>query len=530
MAGLVPNALRDELISSFREAVGLQYGCVPFAHQREVFAASDGLLLEDTPDPDGLSLMIPSLAVLPNDLVEDEVVINGFPWAIVRRGTCTRPNGRAKILADLGSFKIGKSFGAALWASGFAAVPGARVSLVGHEYDMCEPEFNYLVEFLLSERGMNLKATSLQNRPRDGKMWMDLPNGARYEAKSWERKDSLKGKEIDAYLYCEAYQLPGIECFTDFSQNLRVRQGYAYFATTPDRPWVKILHEAGHGANPETLDWHCTCSVGAEVNPYSFDQKAKDRDKTLMTREKFAIHYEGRMGDFVGKVYPYQVGEKEFNAGTHPDLFRAGVTSPLTLSIPQHWDVVGGADTGTFYSSVCVAFDPDGNAFVIGEYPNYTYVGQKPDRDESVTIPGWAREVSRGFQRHGGRLGLWADPNTQFKGELLNYGITLLPQRVPVETRTEIAREYFQHNRIFLAPWLKVLPFELENAEWPAEASATGSFKRVKDRDHTLDCLEHILARRPYGRTVNDVKAPSWAESQGWKRKSRTGNTHLGAQ
>src|SRR3990167_11379644 len=98
---------------------------------------------------------------------------------------------------------------------------------------------------------MGLKADSLQNRPRDGKMWMDLANGCRFEARSWERKDTLKGKEIDLYLYCEAYQLPGLECFTDFSQNLRARDGYAVFATTPDRPWVKELHDRSHSGEEE---------------------------------------------------------------------------------------------------------------------------------------------------------------------------------------------------------------------------------------------------------------------------------------
>lgn len=510
MAGQVPNQLRDELVTGFREAICERLEVTPFLHQREVWAASDGLML-DRRDPSGTTLVR-----------EGE--------EITRWTTLPRPNGRAKVLADLGSFKIGKSFGTAMWASGFAAVPGARVSFIGHEYDMCEPEFNYLVDFLLSERGMGLKYNALQNRPRDGKMWLDLRNGARYEAKSWERKDSLKGKEIDAYVYCEAYQLPGIECYTDFSQNLRARQGYAYFPTTPDRPWVKILHELGHGASLEHLDWHCTCSVGAEVNPFTFDQKAKDRDKTLMTREKFAIHYEGRMGDFVGKVFPYQVGEKQFNAETHPHLFRGGVTSPGTLVIPSNWDIVGGADTGSFYSALMVAFDPEGNAYVLDEFPNYSYVGQRPDRDESVTIPSWAGRVGRSFGARGGRLGLWADPNSQFKYELLNYGITLMPQKAPVETRTEVTREYFQHGRIFLAPWLRILPFELENASWPAEASSTGAFKRVKDRDHTLDPLEHILVQRPYGKSLRGAGSRTWAETQGWRKAKSTGNVHLGAQ
>lgn len=514
MAGQVPNELRDELITAFREAVARKRGITPFLHQREVWAAGDGLIL------DGLC----------EESEEGAVPVFGTDKEIYWVKTLLRPNGRARVLADLGSFKIGKSFGAALWASGFAAVPGARVSLVGHEYDMCEPEFTYLCEFLLSDSGMGLKYSALQNRPRDGKMWLDLENGSRYEAKSWERKDSLKGKEIDAYVYCEAYQLPGIECYTDFSQNLRVRKGYAYFATTPDKPWVKLLHEYGHGASPDHLDWHCTCSVGADANPFSFDQKAKDRDKALMTREKFAIHYEGRMGDFVGKVYPYQVGEKAFNASTHPFLFKNGMTSRENLQIPPDWEIVGGADTGTYYSSVMVAFDPEGYAFVIDEFPNYLYVGQKADRDESITIPGWAMKVQREFVKRGGRPGLWADPNSQFKGELTNYGITLLPQKVPVETRTEITREYFQHSRIFLAPWLRVLPFELENAEWPEEVSLSGAFKRVKQRDHTLDGLEHILARRPYGRTVRDITPQTWAESQGWKKKMLSGNIHLGGQ
>src|SRR5687768_14345716 len=278
MAALIPNDLRDQLITAFRERVCEKMEVAPFLHQREVWLASDGLELTGEEDPNGVTIRL-----------EDGRVVTGRVQP--------REAGRARFLADLGAFKIGKSYGAALWASGFAAVPGARVSLVGIEYDLCEPEFSYLVEFLLSERGMGLKADSLQNRPRDGKMFMDLPNGARYEARSWERKDSLKGKENDAYVYCEAYQLPGIECFTSFSQNLRARRGYAYFATTPDRPWIKQLHELGHGGDPE---WHCTCGIGAEVNPYTFDARAKERDKTLMTKEKYAIHYEGQLGDFVG--------------------------------------------------------------------------------------------------------------------------------------------------------------------------------------------------------------------------------------
>lgn len=392
---------------------------------------------------------------------------------------------------------------------------------------MCAPEFTYICEFLLSETGLNLKPKHFTNRPRQGDMFLEMPNGAVFECRSWERKDSLKGKENDAYVYCEAYQLPGIECFTSFSQNLRARRGYAYFATTPDRPWIKLLHELGHGADPE---WHCTCSVGAEANPYTFDAKAKARDVTLMTREKYEIHYNGQLGDFVGRVFNYSRGERTFDHHTHPVLFGGADSSDRrNLVIPDGWEIVGGADTGTYYSGVLVAFSPDGEAFVIDEFPNYRYVAGTPERNEQLSIPQWGREVAERTFQIGGRPNFWADPNSQFKGELRNYGINLLPARVPVETRTEILREYFEHKRIWLAPWLEVLPFELENASWPEEASATGKFQRVKDRDHTLDPVEHIVGRRPFGRVLASAQLKgSWALGMGMRKLGGAKNVHLG--
>lgn len=505
---LISNDIRDSMITAFREAICLKMDVVPFVHQRKWWAASDGLMLLDIPDPEGQLVRLPS-----GDIER---------WMVV-----PRPAGcRARYISDLGAFKVGKSFGAAMWASGFGIIPSRRISLVGQEYDICEPEFSYIAEFLLSERGMGMKKTSYVNRPRSGDMFLELENGTRYEARSWERKDSLKGKEIDAYIYCEAYQLPGIECFTGFSQNLRARRGYGIFATTPDRPWVKELHKLGHGADPE---WECVCDVDAESNPFTFDAKAKERDRSLMTREKYAIHYEGKLGDFVGRVYPYSKGHNQFSAGSHPFLFKGGQTDPQHLTIPEGWEVLGGADTGTYYTGILVAFSPQGDAFVLDEFPNYRYVGGLADRDEDVTIPGWAGVVRQRTEALGARAAFWADANSQFKTELRNYGLTLLPDRAMRETRTEISREYFQHGRVWLAPWLSVLPFEIENACWPEEASLSGRFERIKDRDHTLDCLEHVLSRRPRGKPFREKETGlTWAESQGLKRRNQTGNFHLG--
>lgn len=517
MAGKIPNPIRDAVITAYRNQVATKMGVTPFTHQAEWWAASDGLTLTSTPDPDGMKVMLPD-------------------QTITSLKTIPRVGGRARVLADLGAFKVGKSFGSALWVSGFAMVPNARVQLIGLEYDICEPEFNYLVEFLLSEAGMGINAESLQNRPRDGRMWMDLPNGARYEAKSWERKDTLKGKEIDCYLYCEAYMLPGLNCYTDFSQNLRARDGYAVFPTTPDRPWVKEIHDRAHSGDDRFKEWHCTCGVAAESNSYTFDQDAKERDRDLMTREKFAIHYEGQLGDFVGRVYGYQKGQRTFNHLSHPQLFNGG-GDRANLVVPDGWDVVGGADTGTFTSGVLVMFSPEGEAFIIDEFPNYRYVSGTIELNDQLTIPNWCQMVYHaGKSARMGAVCLWADKNTQFKREFNNqtdYSILLESNLTPLEARTEISREYFQHDKVWLAPWLTVLPFELENARWPEEATAAGKFARVKDRDHTLDGLEHVLSKRPRGKGLNHKNDNrTWAESY-YNRsfKSTTPrDAHLGAQ
>ena len=140
-------------------------------------------------------------------------------------------------------------------------------------------------------------------------MWITLDTGTHFEVKSYRasrKSETLKGKTRDCYIFTEAYQLPGLQVYSHVSQNLRQRNGFAAFATTPDRAWVSELHEKGHGVDPY---WHCTCEVDANVNPFTFDQSARDRDDPdkggLMTRERFAIAWGGKVGYHIGSVYDY---------------------------------------------------------------------------------------------------------------------------------------------------------------------------------------------------------------------------------
>lgn len=180
----------------------------------------------------------------------------------------------------------------------------------------------------------------------------------------------------------------------------------------------------------------------------------------------------------------------------------------LRRPLPDGWSLLVGVDTGTYMSAVFSVFPPDSaDAFVVEEFPNYHYVGGVIDL-LGDSIPEWARRVHKAYNAYKPRettVKAWADQNSQFKTELRHYGFHLMSNLRKLELRVEITREYLNTSkRVYFAPWLQVLPHELENAKWPDETSSAGRLERVKVNDHTLDCLEHVLSRRP----VNPATVP----------------------
>jgi hypothetical protein len=143
----VPVVLRDRLMTDFRAYLCKKTNFIPFEHQAAWWATTDGYELT-------------GLDAQPGD---QAVAVRLPDGSTVSRLLRPRSRGRARVVAELGAYKSGKSAGAGIWAAAFAAVPNARVYLVGNEYDMCVPEFEYLLEALCSERGLNQGYRSLQN-------------------------------------------------------------------------------------------------------------------------------------------------------------------------------------------------------------------------------------------------------------------------------------------------------------------------------------------------------------------------------
>lgn len=209
--------------------------------------------------------------------------------------------------------------------------------------------------------------------------------------------------------------------------------------------------------------------------------------------------------------------------------------------LPDDWAVIVGMDTGTYMSALFVGVPPGDEAYILclAEVPNYRYVAHEIEL-LGYSIPEWARMVMaihRHLQPRKERCFAWADPNTQFRTELKHYGIDLHANHRKLELRVEITREYAQSvgptgvDRLLMAPWLDILPYEMEHAKWPDGTTGAGKFERIKEHDHTLDCLEHSCSRRPRSKDILRPKRMSFKErylvEHGLKRPAG-GDPHLG--
>jgi len=170
------------------------------------------------------------------------------------------------------------------------------------------------------------------------------------------------------------------------------------------------------------------------------------------------------------------------------------------LRIPKSWEILAGADTGTYLGGAICAIDPDYELYVLEEFPNYHYTGDGTIELTGMTVSEWLLWFRSRMHRWTGqsRNFAWADANTPFKTEVIK-GFRFKMNRKPLELRTEITREYTRSGRLHLMPWLKVIPYEMEEAEWPEhESVGSGKMQRLKKKDHCLDGVEHVASRRPH--------------------------------
>lgn len=170
------------------------------------------------------------------------------------------------------------------------------------------------------------------------------------------------------------------------------------------------------------------------------------------------------------------------------------------LRIPRSYEIIAGADTGTYMSGLIAAISPEFDLYCLEEFPNYHYVGDGTIELTGMTVSEWMKGFAARLKywTRARKFSAWVDANTTFKTEV-GHGLSFRMNKKPLELRTEITREYVRNGRVHLMPWLTVLPYEMEKASFPdRESVGTGRLQRLKHHDHTLDGLEHICSRRPH--------------------------------
>jgi hypothetical protein len=182
-----------------------------------------------------------------------------------------------------------------------------------------------------------------------------------------------------------------------------------------------------------------------------------------------------------------------------------------SLKIPRSWEIIAGADTGTYLGGLIAAIDPNFELYALEEFPNYRYTGDGTIEEIGITVGEWIKKFAKRLQywTKKRKTFAWVDANTTFKSEI-THGFRFKMNKKDLELRTEITREYLRNGRIHLMPWLDILPYEMEEASFPEQETPGGRFRRIKRKDHILDGLEHICSRRPH---------PKYEESQA-RRKS----------
>jgi len=205
------------------------------------------------------------------------------------------------------------------------------------------------------------------------------------------------------------------------------------------------------------------------------------------------------------------------------------------IRIPRDWEIVGGADTGTFMGGCIAAIDPNYELYVLEEFPNYRYTGDGSIELIGMTVGEWFKAFGTAmrFWTKQAKNYAWVDANTTFKTEV-SHGLRFKMNKKDLELRTEITREYNRNGRIHLMPWLSVIPYELEEAHFPeTESAGTGKYRRLKEKDHCLDGLEHICSRRPHPDFENSTKREKTGiakliEDNTRQDHVRQGDPHLG--
>ena len=213
----------------------------------------------------------------------------------------------ARIRLIAGGERAGKSRSAAMELVG-RFLHGRLFWLVGPDYDLCRPEFSYLVEALGA-----LDAIETLAAPTGQSSRMTLRNGATIATRTGQRALRLAGQAPDGILGCEAAQL-SYDAFLRLSGRLAERRGWMWLSGTFEgsRGWYAEKYRAWQADNPDDA---ASFSIPSWANQALFPGGRKDPEI-----ERLALAYPA---DLFGERFggapcpPMSLVFREFHPAAH---------------------------------------------------------------------------------------------------------------------------------------------------------------------------------------------------------------------
>ena len=231
----------------------------------------------------------------------------------------------ARIRLIAGGERAGKSHSAAMELFG-RILQGRLYWIVGPEYDLCRPEFDYVLDVC-----RRIDAVATVREPATARAELITRTGARIVTRSAREPERLAGEAPDGILACEAAQLPAA-AFLRLRARVAERRGWL---------WLSGTFESARG-------WYAD-----KFRAWQLTQPSESRAFSIPTWENLALYPGGRKDPEIA----------DLEAMFPPDLFMerfGGVPCPPSTLVFREFDprLHVSAGAGPSGSPVELAIDP----------------------------------------------------------------------------------------------------------------------------------------------------------------------------
>lgn len=223
---------------------------------------------------------------------------------------CLAHSSLEKLRIFSGGARAGKSLWGSMEGTPLVLSPDVRGWIVGPEYDVCQREFEYILEAVETDEirrdwAPMLRKGRIRNSPKNGDMELKLDWGdagiSFVRCKSAERPKSLMGETLDWVMVVEASLIPRMIWERRLQMRLVNRQGIALFPSSPDGTgWYDDLFKSGLNGEEGVF----SINTDSRMNPtLSLDEIAFWTSPDRMSDEDFAEQVQGIPTPREGRVY-----------------------------------------------------------------------------------------------------------------------------------------------------------------------------------------------------------------------------------